>query len=681
MNKVFSWIQLSDIHMRTNNENMDATQMKEKLPDYIRKLGDTYDAIILTGDYRYAPDKEKNPQKVADYISRCADSAGIKDKSRIVMVPGNHDLDKDLIRELVTSSISKSYKPENGNIEEEYMKQLKGSYSFYDELRKVLELPECDFINNPHRIIPFASVNLLLLNTTVTANGGLPDYQKMIIATSYLHSSMNKVEKSKPIIAVGHHGLEWWKPEEKKYCEKYFDNEKILLYLCGHSHENWIGSYGEQGGKQVNVGCLVGENNQVDVGFAIGTLFDDGSVNIDYHKWDKRQQTWGQDTIYSRNKLVIYPDECLKKREQSEPKEKIEKVDYPFSIYAYRLLGSLGEDGIKYIWEKGGNIIESVAFNRRLKISDDIDVGKTSAYSISTSIGCQLHAIGKQCVFCGTGHREYAGELSAEEIALQCIFMAEYDSDCPSFPQVRKNYREFAFMGQGEPAFNYPAVREAILLTDYAMAMINQKVSRYIISTCGIPELVMSLIDDIKHETFSNKVTVHFSLGIGGKERKDIMPIDKEKDYHKFIDACKYLYNITGMKIGVSILLLDEFTIENKKTLSLTSEKLESILRELDSNVFRIDLCTVNKIVICKNKHVMSNEQANVLLDIVRRMGFEGKIFSSFGESQRSGCGMLDSGDDEIELVGEQPIMHFNRAVELLEKAKEKRIRNLLFNE
>lgn len=672
MNKVFSWIQLSDIHMRKYNDNMDAIQMKEKLPRYIKELGTTYDAIIFTGDYRYAPDGENNPQKVADYISECADSAGIKDKTRIIMVPGNHDLDKNSIRDLVIAEILESYKPENGNIKDDYMKQLAGSYNFYNEMRKMLELPKYDFQNNPHRIISFDSVNLLLLNTSITANGGKSDNQNIIISSAYLHSSMNNSEKNKPIIAIGHHGLDWWKNEERKYCEKYFDNKDILLYLCGHSHENWITSYGEKGGKQVNVGCLVGACDQVDVSFAVGTLFDDGNVDIEYHGWDMKQQIWGECNVNSRKKLVTYPSECLKRYDLQATK-KTEKDSYPFSIYAYRLLGSLGEDGIKYIWNKQEEFIESVAFNRRLKISDN-DNAKISAYSISTSIGCQLNAVGKECVFCGTGNRKYAGELSAEEIALQCIFMAEYDSNCPSFPQVRENSREFAFMGQGEPAYNYSAVREAILLTDYAMEMINQKVSRYIISTCGIPEFVMLLIDDIKTNIFCNDVTVHFSLGIGGPERKDIMPIDKERNYHEFIDACKYLNKVTGMKIGVSILLLDEFTLGNNQTLSLTSEKLESILDELAPEVFRIDLCTVNKIVERQNKHAMSNEQANNLLDIVKRKGFEGKIFSSFGESQRSGCGMLDSEDKEIEPVGEQTIIHFNRSVELLKKAKEKRM-------
>ena len=84
---------------------------------------------------------------------------------------------------------------------------------------------------------------------------------------------------------------------------------------------------------------------------------------------------------------------------------KVEKVENPLSICGYKLLGGLGSDGIKYIWQKHGNYIESLAFNRRLKMeSGDPSDALTSAYTISTSIGCPLSIRGNQCKFCETGN-------------------------------------------------------------------------------------------------------------------------------------------------------------------------------------------------------------------------------------------------------------------------------------
>lgn len=62
----------------------------------------------------------------------------------------------------------------------------------------------------------------------------------------------------------------------------------------------------------------------------------------------------------------------------------------PHFLAFYKLLGGLGVDGIKYIWKKKEEYIESLAFNRRLKRERNPSDSTTSAYTISTSIGCVL---------------------------------------------------------------------------------------------------------------------------------------------------------------------------------------------------------------------------------------------------------------------------------------------------
>lgn len=46
--------------------------------------------------------------------------------------------------------------------------------------------------------------------------------------------------------------------------------------------------------------------------------------------------------------------------------------------------------------------------------------------------------------------------------------------------------------------------------------------------------------------------------------------------------------------------------------------------------------------------------------------------FSSFGDSEKSGCGMLDSTFDKMEEIGCKTISHFNTALELLNDAIQK---------
>lgn len=357
-------------------------------------------------------------------------------------------------------------------------------------------------------------------------------------------------------------------------------------------------------------------------------------------------------------------------------------IQNPFLISKVHPIPPRGRDGIKYIWKKFGEFVESAAFNNRLKESRNIDDdNNTSAYTISTSIGCLLSAMESECKFCETGKRRFAMPLTADDIALQCIFMAKNDMNCKNHPKVHNHKREFAFMGQGEPGFNYDAVKKAIMLNDIAMQQLNQEVSRYIISTCGISDFLSSLIIDTKNNIFRNKVSVHFSLHVNGQDRNNLMPINKHYDYHEFINLCKKYHSLTHDKIGVGILLFNKYvTSDASVSYNLTRDNLMKILKELDKNVFRIDLCTLNQ-TKTGSQNQMSEEVAEQLHGLVLEKGFECKLFSSFGDNNNSGCGMLSSNTDRAENPGTSTIKAFNEALQLLRKVKEEYEESLLTNE
>jgi adenine C2-methylase RlmN of 23S rRNA A2503 and tRNA A37 len=664
---------MSDIHFQTRKVTFNTKQLRDSLPNYLKsEIKGKVDGMFLTGDYRFAPENEMNVTKVVEYILQCAEVLGLTNEE-IYTAPGNHDLSRHEVRKLIIDGMA--YSPSDGMISTEVLGELQKDFTFYQQMHKQLSDKSRWSGDNPHTIIDVGPFYLLILNTALTACSD-DDYKRLMIGSSFIDACVSHEEADKPIIAMGHHGFDWLRDEENQVCTKFFDNHNISLYLCGHSHEHCFSSFGEKG-KQVSVGCFVQDNSDVYAGFAIGELFEDGHINITTHKWDIKQQTWVVDQANRRDNLVTLPVNNMS-IDTNTDKEVIKKENYPFSIEGFHLLGAIGEDGIKYYWKKSDQIVESLAFNKRLKIpSGNEDDIKTSAYTISTSVGCQLSITNEQCLFCGTGMRPFFSNLKAEEIALQCIFMAEYDSNCTSYPQVRDNKREFAFMGQGEPGMNYTAIREAILLNDYVMERIGQNVSRYIICTSGVTDFIPALAEDIKRGVFAHPVTVHFSLNVIEPERNELMPMNKTYDYHEFLGQCKMLYQITNRKISIGLLMFSHYCLEDKREYTLSEEKLEQILNELDSDVFRIDLCTVNKCGKGK-QHKLSNENASNLLKKVKDKGFEGKIFSSFGDSDKSGCGMLGLEDEDIEEPGNATIMHFNNALKLLGEAKAYRKKLLL---
>ena len=665
---MFRWLHLSDIHFQKDNDSFNDSQIRSLLPDYLASNVSDIDAVIISGDYRYAPKKEHtSAENVVDYIRSIIEKLKVDD-DHVIMVPGNHDLERSVARGNHIMGTRKTYNPNHGTIDESVLTSVLKDFHFY-------ELVQEHFNNslkvngpNPHSIIDMGNCRLLLLNTAVIAGQDDDEYH-IILGSKYLDNLLDTQDSkiTKPVIAVGHHGLDFFDYNEKKVITNYLEKKGVRLYLCGHEHANGIKAFGDNG-KQVNVGCLKQDTENVMAGFSVGTLLDNGDVHIDMHKWDRDAHSWVSDTPNTKDYPGLYPGICSMNA-SGKTDDKVEKIDHPFSLIGHSLLGGLGSDGIMYVWDKNGKgHVESVAFNERLKLEPKESDKRTSAYTVSTSIGCQLSTYNSQCIFCQTGANNYY-PLTAEDIALQCIFMAEYDSNCPSYPGVRDHEREFAFMGQGEPGCCYESVKRAILLNDYVMKKLEQRVSRYIISTCGMTDFMPSLIQDCKNGVFSNKVTLHFSLNTV-LERECLMPINKLYDYHSFIVKCRELYDVTHDKIGVGVLLFVDYKTANGQYFSLDANKMKAILDSLDPEVFKIDLCTVNKTNLGSQRQ-LSNEDAHRYLTIAKDMGFESKIFASFGDSDSAGCGMLGSASSNLNLPGNTSIKHFNRAVSLLKEALE----------
>lgn len=683
---MFRWVHMSDLHF-AESKTFNSSQIKEKLLSYLEKI-EHIDALFLTGDFRYAKDFDGNIDEIISYITKLAQALKIRTED-IICVPGNHDLDRgDLRTAAIEATISK-YDPSAGDFSAEILQQLKKSFSFFDQLESSLgNTVTVNTQENIHSAKHFKTVDLLLLNTAITA-GREDERGSLLLGTKYLEHELKKLDSKSPVIALGHHGSSFLDAEEFKIVSTLFHDHNVFLYLCGHEHALWQEVCGK-GLNQITSGCIYDDKGKITVGFTTGCLNDTNTVKIEFHEWFSDRQVWGSSPNPSEDISIGPFPQRVELLTQIPPKQNfvlpedymsLPRKKYSFSLNGHTLLGGRGRDGIKYYWRKNGDRVESVAFNKRLCEPNpgyETEDSEISAYTISTSFGCILSASNQQCRFCETGSRTFRGFLSAEEIAIQSIFMACYDADCPSFPEVRTHKREFAFMGQGEPGLNYPAVREAIKLTDCAMEAIHQEVHRYIISSCGIYTFIPALIDDINSGVFNNKINLHFSLHGIGQTRENLMPIENEYSYTDFIDYCTLFYNATkeqygtADKIGVGLLMFKNFVptvragevVPNSTTLDIS--QLYEILEKLDPRIFRIDLSDFNNTSVTEKAEEMSNEEANALLNFAKRLGFETKIFTSFGRDRHSGCGMLKSEYLDVAEDGSKTLEKYKAALDLL---------------
>ena len=334
-------------------------------------------------------------------------------------------------------------------------------------------------------------------------------------------------------------------------------------------------------------------------------------------------------------------------------------------------LGQVNADGIRYVWQLRDNApyIESAAFRARAKIPTSDADSHISAYTTSVSGGCALTAAKVPCRFCRTGNTlRFSGHLSAKEIALQNVFMVLSDME-QTGQAAADNPREFAYMGQGEPGYSYPQLREAIRITNRAMSSLGQKVHRHLLATCGVTEMIDAFMSDLENDYFNGtRVTFHYSLH-AASDRGAVMPIENIYSYKEVIQRLPRLYALTGEKSCVGVLLFKNYCNGSSTKSHYTDMKeIETIAAELDPAICRISLCEFNPCDSVGTNGEISPEEAAELTTMLEDKGFEVKLFASFGRQENTACGLLGGTMPDIN-TDDHILARYYRALSVIDAA------------
>lgn len=279
------WLQLSDIHLSSKVIPGAETQLfRKQLLKYLADKVGPVDYIFLTGDFRYGGQPQM-PDEAYNWILCIADAVQVNDVSgQICMVPGNHDLDRSKDRTSKTKKIMQNYKASYGVFDPKTLETLLEGFSYYDSLyQRVYHksyIQESLEKNNPHNVKDCGDFYLVMLNTALLSSR---DGERGYLLTGAGHVASLNPPDEKPVIVLGHHGLDLLESSEQKELKLIFKEWKVKTYLCGDAHELSEKCLGECF-YQITSGCLFRDYDIVDVAFTVGELVGE-EIKITAHEW------------------------------------------------------------------------------------------------------------------------------------------------------------------------------------------------------------------------------------------------------------------------------------------------------------------------------------------------------------------------------------------------------------
>lgn len=248
----FRWLHFSDLHLKPEEKEFDTQMAWDALLDCVRKenFGNRDNIyVFITGDIFNQGKFEEEERKVQQ-ISEFLDALGVQ-KEKVFWAAGNHDMKRttggEIIQNLRSGKESldqlrkNQEKDENGYTRFQLLtRQRMFFYKKYYPLFFGIKLEEAD-LDRIHQTYVFDDFNLIVLNTSFTSFDD-NDSRQIFLSSHELREAFESIDKAKPVFVIGHHGMDFWHPGDKKKVESLFD-KYVDVYLCGHEHEPGISQF------------------------------------------------------------------------------------------------------------------------------------------------------------------------------------------------------------------------------------------------------------------------------------------------------------------------------------------------------------------------------------------------------------------------------------------------------
>jgi predicted phosphodiesterase len=262
-----TWIHLSDWHQQ--GKDFDRKVVRDALIDDIRKRNEIsldlerVDFIIFSGDMAYYGRDEEYETAFSEFIDQLSKASAVE-RDRFFIVPGNHDLDWNKLKEVPEELIKSltDFQDINNHLSNElerklllkpfnsYVEFIRRHFKKYPSINGEMGYAYTTSFNADGKRVAVMGLNSAWLSgRNKNAEGRIDDYGKLILAESQVYELLNKTFTDADVrIAAMHHPFEWLVDcQERDRAEKLLcENCQFLLF--GHRHlgqvKLWAGHWG-----------------------------------------------------------------------------------------------------------------------------------------------------------------------------------------------------------------------------------------------------------------------------------------------------------------------------------------------------------------------------------------------------------------------------------------------------
>lgn len=329
-----TWLHISDWHQTASDfdRRLVAKRLLEDIQNRtaISRDLEKIDLIIFSGDVANtgkAAEYEMAVQQLFKPLMKCA-GLGDNGWSRILIVPGNHDLDRlqrNAIPEKLIASLmdpsnpAKKRKAVNGYLEDALTRRvLLSPFANFSELLfhrvgatpRYLQHSEPEYFqtrifNEGGRSIGLAGFNSAwMCGINMDSRGKANDYGNLIIGEPPIDSALDQIGSADIRIAVMHHPLSWLVDFDRDFVEEQF-YDKCHFVLHGHQHLPRVHVIGSTIGETVNIpaGTIYNRRFESNPRYANSYNF----VHLDFktsrgtvflRRWSESANRWINDDAY-----------------------------------------------------------------------------------------------------------------------------------------------------------------------------------------------------------------------------------------------------------------------------------------------------------------------------------------------------------------------------------------------